>query len=178
MTMRDDADEEPAPADGVPQAMAPDVPGLSDEGGAHVIKRSVAIAGHRTSISLEAPFWEALRELAARRGRSLQRLVAEIDAARGPANLSSAIRVRLLAEARAGALPRTNTREGVDEARPALDAPHVSHAADAQDTPDAEDTPDTEDTPDAEDTPEAEGSSDTEDALRVKNPDDPQMPGA
>lgn len=169
--MRDDADEDPAPPDGVPESTAPYISGVSDEGGAHVIKRSVAIAGHRTSISLEAPFWEALRELAARRGRSLQRLVAEIDAARGPANLSSAIRVRLLAEARAGALPRTSTPEGVDEARHALDARHASHAADAQDTPEAEGTPE------AEDTPEAEGASDTEDTPRAKQSDDPQVPG-
>lgn len=62
-------------------------------------KRSLTIAGHRTSISLEEAFWRALRALAARRGLSLAAQVAEIDAARGTANLSSAIRVRLLADA-------------------------------------------------------------------------------
>jgi predicted DNA-binding ribbon-helix-helix protein len=62
-------------------------------------KRSLSIAGHRTSISLEEAFWEALRRLAARRGLSVAGIVAEIDAARGPANLSSAIRVHLLADA-------------------------------------------------------------------------------
>ena len=72
---------------------------------AGMVKRSVAIAGHRTSISLEAPFWDALRALAAARGLPLQRLVAEIDAARGEANLSSAIRVHILAAAREAGLP-------------------------------------------------------------------------
>ncbi|WP_029031904.1 ribbon-helix-helix domain-containing protein [Salinarimonas rosea] len=70
-----------------------------------VEKRSLSIAGHRTSVSLEAPFWEALVDLAAARGVSVQRLVGEIDAARGEANLSSAIRVALLDAARRGALP-------------------------------------------------------------------------
>jgi len=66
--------------------------------GAGVIKRSLAIAGHRTSISLEEAFWRRLQTLAAARGLSISALVAEIDAARGEANLSSAIRVHLLEE--------------------------------------------------------------------------------
>jgi predicted DNA-binding ribbon-helix-helix protein len=70
-----------------------------------VRKRSVKIAGHRTSVSLEAPFWDALQALAARRGLSLAALVAEIDAGRQARNLSSALRLFVLAEARAGALP-------------------------------------------------------------------------
>ena len=61
------------------------------------------IAGHRTSISLEAPFWEALRAIAARRGLSLNALVAEIDAARS-GNLSSALRVFVLDCCRRGEL--------------------------------------------------------------------------
>lgn len=72
--------------------------------GARVRKRSVAIAGHRTSVSLETPFWEALRDLAEARGRSVQALMAEIDAGRGRANLSSAVRVFVLERARAGEL--------------------------------------------------------------------------
>ena len=67
---------------------------------AGVVKRSVAIAGHRTSVSLEAPFWDALKDIAAARGASVQALVAEIDAGRGGANLSSAIRVFVLHEVR------------------------------------------------------------------------------
>ena len=70
---------------------------------AGVAKHSLVVAGHRTSISLEREFWEALRAIAARRGHSLAALVAEIDAARGRANLSSAIRVFVLREALAGA---------------------------------------------------------------------------
>lgn len=58
-------------------------------------KRSVSIAGHQTSVSLEEPFWDALRDLAAARGLSAAALIAEIDAARD-GNLSSAIRVYVL----------------------------------------------------------------------------------
>jgi predicted DNA-binding ribbon-helix-helix protein len=59
-------------------------------------KRSLTVAGHRTSISLEEPFWRALREVAAEQGCSTAELVARIDAARGAGGLSSAIRVYLL----------------------------------------------------------------------------------
>lgn len=65
-----------------------------------VRKRSVSIAGHRTSISLETPFWEELARLAAERGLSVQALVAEIDAGRGDSNLSSALRVHVLLASR------------------------------------------------------------------------------
>ena len=64
-------------------------------------KRSLTIAGHRTSLSLEPEFWEALNQAAAERGMSLATLVAEIDTTRGDRNLSSAIRVRLLQRANA-----------------------------------------------------------------------------
>ena len=60
-------------------------------------KRSVTIAGHRTSVSLESAFWTALRDVAAARGLSIDGLIAEIDAGRADQNLSSAIRVHLLA---------------------------------------------------------------------------------
>jgi predicted DNA-binding ribbon-helix-helix protein len=63
------------------------------------VKRSITIAGHRTSVSLEAEFWTALAEAAARRGLPVAALVAQIDAARGRRNLSSAVRVFLLSEA-------------------------------------------------------------------------------
>ncbi|AWN41890.1 ribbon-helix-helix domain-containing protein [Methylobacterium durans] len=69
----------------------------------YVAKRSVVIAGHRTSISLEAPFWDALREIAGARGLSVQALIGEIDAARDGQNLSSAIRVFVLAAMRGAA---------------------------------------------------------------------------
>ena len=61
-----------------------------------IVKHSLVIAGHRTSVSLEAPFWDALKAIAAGEERSLAALVADIDAARGDANLSSALRVHVL----------------------------------------------------------------------------------
>lgn len=63
------------------------------------VKRSVAIRGHRTSLSLEPEFWDELKRIAEARGVSLAALIAEIDAARGEApaaNLSSALRVFVL----------------------------------------------------------------------------------
>ena len=63
-------------------------------------KRSVMIAGHRTSVSLEEPFWDVLREIAVARGQSVQALIGAIDAGRGGQNLSSAIRVFVLAAVR------------------------------------------------------------------------------
>ncbi len=61
-----------------------------------LVKRSLTIAGHRTSISLEDAFWRRLKLLAGHRDMSTSALIAEIDAARGEANLSSAIRVFVL----------------------------------------------------------------------------------
>ena len=66
------------------------------EAGDGVVKRSIAIAGHRTSISLEQPFWEELKRLAALRGISVAALIAEIDQGRRRQNLSSALRVHVL----------------------------------------------------------------------------------
>ena len=66
---------------------------MSDIG--DVKKRSVRIAGHRTSVSLEPEFWEALKGIAARRGQSLNQVIAAIDAER-TGNLSSAIRTFIL----------------------------------------------------------------------------------
>jgi predicted DNA-binding ribbon-helix-helix protein len=65
-------------------------------------KHSVSIAGHRTSVTLEAAFWEALSAIAQRRGTTIAGLIAEIDDARAAdaaaPNLSSAIRVFVLRE--------------------------------------------------------------------------------
>mgnify|MGYP006273166163 CR=1 FL=1 len=65
-----------------------------------IAKHSLVIAGHRTSISLEDPFWQELKRIAAERNVSLAGLVAQIDAGRGEANLSSAIRVFVLEDLR------------------------------------------------------------------------------
>lgn len=72
-----------------------------------VVKRSVSIAGHRTSVSLEEPFWAALNAIARERKKPLQALIGEIDASRGAQNLSSALRVFVLAAVQAKAGPAT-----------------------------------------------------------------------
>jgi len=69
--------------------------------GSGIVKRSVSIAGHRTSISLEEPFWAGLREIAGKESLSVQALIGRIDAGRGDQNLSSAIRVFVLTRLRA-----------------------------------------------------------------------------
>lgn len=61
-----------------------------------VVKRSIVIAGHKTSVSLEDDFWEALKEIASQRKETLSDLVAGIDASRTQGNLSSAIRLFVL----------------------------------------------------------------------------------
>lgn len=61
-----------------------------------VVKRSIVIAGHKTSISLEEDFWKGLKEIAKKRGATLSELVAAIDHKRTGGNLSSAIRLYVL----------------------------------------------------------------------------------
>ena len=73
---------------------------------AAIVKRSVRIAGHPTSVSLEAAFWQGLCEIAAARRLSVNALVAAIDAERG-GNLSSAVRLFVLESARRGELSQT-----------------------------------------------------------------------
>ena len=69
--------------------------------GPHLAKRSVSLAGHRTSIALEPAFWSALERVAQARGLSLTALIGQVDAARadGGAPLASALRVFALSEA-------------------------------------------------------------------------------
>ena len=61
-----------------------------------ITKRSIVIAGHRTSVSVEDAFWESLKEIAKQRNEGLAQLVGSIDADRQHANLSSAIRLYVL----------------------------------------------------------------------------------
>ncbi len=61
-----------------------------------VIKRSIVIAGHKTSVSLEDAFWSGLKDIAVSRGITLSELVASIDTGRQHGNLSSAIRLFVL----------------------------------------------------------------------------------
>jgi predicted DNA-binding ribbon-helix-helix protein len=61
-----------------------------------VSKRSIVIAGHKTSVTLEEEFWDCLKEIAGERGMSLAAMIGAIDGDRKHANLSSAIRLFVL----------------------------------------------------------------------------------
>ena len=61
-----------------------------------IVKRSVVLEGHKTSVSLENEFWEGLREIAEQQKSNLSSLVRQIDRERSKGNLSSAIRVFVL----------------------------------------------------------------------------------
>ena len=66
-----------------------------------VVKRSIVVAGHKTSVSLEEAFWNSMKEISASRDMTLSDLVSEIDQGRKQGNLSSAItpvRARLLSQ--------------------------------------------------------------------------------
>jgi predicted DNA-binding ribbon-helix-helix protein len=70
-----------------------------------VVKRSIVVAGHKTSVSLEEAFWNGMKEISALRNITLSELVGEIDNNRQQGNLSSAIRLFVLEHfrSRAGA---------------------------------------------------------------------------
>jgi len=82
-----------------------------------VVKRSIVVAGHKTSVSLEDAFWRALKEIAAGRHMTLSELVAVIDSERRHGNLSSVIRLFVLdyfrSRASADSRPHEDTREAV-----------------------------------------------------------------
>jgi predicted DNA-binding ribbon-helix-helix protein len=61
-----------------------------------ILKRSVIIAGHKTSISVEDEFWDSLKEIAGERGITLAAMIGAIDGGRKHANLSSAVRLFVL----------------------------------------------------------------------------------
>ena len=65
-----------------------------------IIKRSIVVSGHKTSISLEDEFWSGLKEIAQAQGASLSQTVTEIDTTRQQNNLSSAIRLFVLGHIR------------------------------------------------------------------------------
>ena len=79
-----------------------------------IVKRSVVIAGHKTSVSLEDAFWVCVREIAKERGRTVSDLVASIDADRqgGDRNLSSAIRLFVLDFYRSEPIRRADRERG------------------------------------------------------------------
>lgn len=68
-----------------------------------VVKRSIVVAGHKTSVSLEEAFWTSMKEISTARGMTLSDLVSEIDKGRKQGNLSSAIRLFVLDHYRAKA---------------------------------------------------------------------------
>ena len=70
-----------------------------------IVKRSIELHGHKTSVSLEDQFWDGLRDIAERTHTPLPALLQTIDAQRGFANLSSAIRVYVLEHHRTAAGP-------------------------------------------------------------------------
>jgi predicted DNA-binding ribbon-helix-helix protein len=83
-----------------------------------VVKRSIVIAGHKTSVSLEDAFWDDLKEIATAQGKTLSDVVAEIDATRRQGNLSSAIRLFVLGNVREGAKLGGRMSLGGDETLP------------------------------------------------------------
>jgi predicted DNA-binding ribbon-helix-helix protein len=78
-----------------------------------VVKRSIVIAGHKTSVSLEDAFWKGLKEIAGARDLTLSDLVSTIDSERRHGNLSSAIRLFVLNHYRSqiGSQPDKDVRE-------------------------------------------------------------------
>lgn len=69
-----------------------------------VVKRSVVVGGHKTSVSLEDAFWTSLKDIATRRGLTLSTQIDAIDRSRKTSNLSSAIRLFVLDHFRARAV--------------------------------------------------------------------------
>ena len=67
-----------------------------------IVKRSIVIGGHKTSVSLEEAFWNAVKEISGARDKTLSELVSEIDSNRQQGNLSSAIRLFVLDHFRNG----------------------------------------------------------------------------
>ena len=79
-----------------------------------VVKRSIILAGHKTSVSLEDEFWKGLKEIAGKRLMTLSTLVDTVDAQRQQGNLSSALRLFVLAYYRSQ-IPEVEGREGLRE---------------------------------------------------------------
>lgn len=96
-----------------------------------VTKRSVVIGGHKTSVSLEEPFWTAVREITQARAMTVSALLHEIDSGRTNANLSSAVRVFVLEYVRQNAVKtrlEQNDKTQTDKSQAAKTGPHESAA--------------------------------------------------
>jgi predicted DNA-binding ribbon-helix-helix protein len=83
-----------------------------------VVKRSIVIAGHKTSVSLEDAFWKSLKDIAGDRDITLSELVASIDTDRRLGNLSSAIRLFVLDHYRAQIGEQRGSRDSAGTRRP------------------------------------------------------------
>jgi len=70
-----------------------------------VFKRSIVVAGHKTSVSVEEAFWSGMKEISGARRMTLSQLVSEIDANRNQGNLSSAIRQFVSTTSKSRAVP-------------------------------------------------------------------------
>jgi predicted DNA-binding ribbon-helix-helix protein len=93
-----------------------------------IIKRSIVIAGHKTSVSLEDAFWRGLKEIARAQRTTLSNMVGEIDKARSQANLSSAIRLFVLDQLRspmANAHPNGGDRADTGSVFRSVEQTHV-----------------------------------------------------
>jgi predicted DNA-binding ribbon-helix-helix protein len=93
-----------------------------------VVKRSIVITGHKTSVSLEDAFWTGLKDIAASRNMTLSELVASIDHDRRQGNLSSAIRLFVLDHYRAqagGAGANESEARTAGGTRPVMSALHA-----------------------------------------------------
>jgi predicted DNA-binding ribbon-helix-helix protein len=77
-----------------------------------VVKRSIVVGGHKTSVSLEEAFWSGVKEISGERGKTLSELVSEIDSSRRQGNLSSAIRLFVLDHFKAGVVPVESAANG------------------------------------------------------------------
>ena len=85
-----------------------------------VVKRSIVLAGHKTSVSLEDAFWEGLKEIAKEERKTLSDLVGSIDTNRKHGNLSSALRLFVLNHYQAQAA-------SLRDSRPSAIIAHASH---------------------------------------------------
>jgi predicted DNA-binding ribbon-helix-helix protein len=75
-----------------------------------IVKRSIVIGGHKTSISLEDAFWSGLKKIAHAQHATLSNIVTEIDKTRQQGNLSSAIRLFVLDQARTHGISRKSSK--------------------------------------------------------------------
>ena len=85
-----------------------------------VVKRSIVVAGHKTSVSLEEAFWNGMKEISGRRNMTLSELVGEIDGNRQQGNLSSAIRLFVLDHFRSQACGETAAADSRPHAKVAV----------------------------------------------------------